>query len=123
MTAGDARVTSGNFIVTHGVFSLFAGSFDATQSSGTFATGGGQHTLNGNALVNGEKSLIVGKVGTAGATTLYGTLTVRASVDATSTTLYGPREVNTGGLTVTADGAVFTGGFSARALVRCWVRF
>lgn len=61
------------------------------SGSNTFTTGSGAVTLAGNTAVSGTKTLTVGSAGTAGATTLYGALTVgdTGSGGAAVTTLNG----------------------------------
>lgn len=86
-------------------FTLSAGNFDASSSSGTFATSTGTNTVNGNLVISGSNTftsgtgavtlngatsvsgtntLTVGAAGSAGATTLYGNLIVGATSASTS---------------------------------------
>eukprot|EP00434_Breviolum_minutum_P007552 symbB.v1.2.006666.t1/scaffold372.1/size218212/18 len=57
-------------------FTLSSGSFDASASTGAFSTGSGSVTFNGPVSVTGTNTLTVGSAGTAGATRLYGDVTV-----------------------------------------------
>eukprot|EP00930_Biecheleria_cincta_P034691 TRINITY_DN23944_c0_g1_i1.p1 TRINITY_DN23944_c0_g1~~TRINITY_DN23944_c0_g1_i1.p1 ORF type:complete len:709 (-),score=94.58 TRINITY_DN23944_c0_g1_i1:200-2326(-) len=88
---------------------LTSGAFDASQSSGTFATSSGSNTLNGNTVISGTKTFATG----TGAVTLNGATTVADSTAFTvgsagsggTSTFYGNVVV---GATGTGQGASVT---------------
>ncbi|CAE8638652.1 unnamed protein product [Polarella glacialis] len=93
-------------------FTLSAGAFDASSSTGAFTTSSGTVTLSGNTAISGAstfvtgtgaislngdttvgpsaaKTFTVGATGAAGATSLFGALTVGHSSNNAATTVYG----------------------------------
>mmetsp|Transcript_53311 Transcript_53311/g.135261 ORF Transcript_53311/g.135261 Transcript_53311/m.135261 type:complete len:741 (+) Transcript_53311:41-2263(+) len=91
-------VSAGNidFSSSPGTFATSTGALtfngDTTISgSKTFATGTGAVTLNGNVTISGSKTFTIGSAGTAGATTIYGDVTIGAASPNTATlSLKGP---------------------------------
>jgi len=76
-------------------FGSGAGNFDQSASTGTFATGSGNNTLNGNTTVNGTKTFTVN----GGLATLQGGLTVNGGAVQLNVSSNNNTSINTGSST------------------------